>query len=49
MTGKSCAKKHKVHDSQFKLDKLDVPIEKSGSENKFLKTDKKNPFTGEFF
>jgi hypothetical protein len=46
MTGKRCAKKHKANDSQFKLD---VPIEKSGSENKFLKTDKKNPFTGEFF
>jgi len=46
MTGKSCAKKHKTHDNQFKLD---VPIEKSGSENKFLKTGKKNPFTGEFF
>ncbi len=49
MTGKSCAKKHKDNDSQFKIDKLDVPIEKSGTANKFLKTDKKNPFTGEFF
>ena len=49
MTGKSCAKKHKEHKGQFQLDKLDVPIEKSGSENKFLKTDKKNPFTGDFF
>lgn len=41
MTGKSCKRKDKV--------KLDVPISKSGTENKFLKTSKKNPFTGDFF
>lgn len=45
--GKGKELKHLTHSkSDFKID---VPIEKSGTENKFLKTDKKNPFTGEFF